>query len=232
MKKKLGIVTFSTIGIVYLVLNVILFILINRIMPQQFSNGVFWFVWFMTFIFNAGVSILVFLFYKSSSKYDDVTVPPLIFVMGAFNVVYIILGLILMFIPPLKITLAIILELLVTAAYALFLIYFFSVTNHMKANNANKKVVFIRSLCVDLDHANQFVTDQELQNKIKQLSEDVRFSDPMSQGEIVDLDAKLQEIIQAIVINAMEKRFDVVNELVDKASIQLKYRNAKCKMLK
>ena len=232
MKKKIGILTFSAIGIVYLVLNVILFVLISNIMPQQLKNGVFWFVWFMTFLFNAGVSSLVFFLYKSSNKYDDVTVPPLIYVMGCFNAAYLVLGLILMFIPPLTITVAIILELLITAAYALFLIYFFSVTNYMKANNATKKVVFIRSLCVDLDHANEFITDVELQNKIKQLSEDVRYSDPMSSGEVVQLDEQLQQLVQSIVVHAMEKNYDVVNELVDKTNIQLKYRNAKCKMLK
>ena len=232
MKKKLGFTILATQGIIYLVLNVILFIIIKKAMPQQLKNGVFWFVWSMTFVFNALVNVGVLKFYKSNSKYDDVTVPPLIYLMVCFNAAYLVLGLIFMFIPKLPFTVALIFELILTAAYALLMIYYFGVVNYMKSNSAAPKVLFIRSLYVDVDHAIQFVEDDSLKAKMQQLSEDIRFSDPMSKGEVIQLDEALQSLIQQIVVSAMEKNFDAVNELVDKASVQLKYRNAKCRMLK
>ena len=86
--------------------------IINKHLDEQFQNGVFWFVWAMTFIFNGGLTCGVYFLYKSNKKYDDITVPALIYVMGIFNVIYILLGLILMFIPSVKFTLALILELI------------------------------------------------------------------------------------------------------------------------
>ncbi len=232
MKKKSGLVLLSSVGIIYLVLNVILFIIINKTMPHQFKNGTFWFVWVMTFIFNAIVDCGIFAFYKGKEKYDVATVPALIYIMAIFNAVYIVLGLILMFIPKTKFTLALIFELIITAAYALFFIYFFSALGHMKKHDASKKVVFIRSLQADVDYAKDIVEDADLKKKLEALSEDIRFSDPMSQGEIIALDEKIQMTVGSILANAMDKNYDALNELVDNASKQLKYRNAKIKMLK
>ena len=232
MKKKSGIVLLASVGIVYLVLNVILFIVLNKTMAEQFKNGVFWFVWVMTFIANGIVDVAIFLTHKSKEKYDIATIPTLIYIMGIFNGIYILLGLILMFIPKTTFTIALILELILSAAYALALVYYFAAVGHMKKHDATKKVLFIRSLTADIDYAKDLVEDQELKNKLAMLSEDIRFSDPMSQEEILSLDEKIQTTVGLIVANAMDKNYDALNELVENASNQLKYRNAKVKMLK
>ena len=51
-------------------------------------------------------------------------------------------------------------------------------------------------------------------------------------NEIIELDKGLQSVIQDIVVFSMEKNYEKVNELTEKASMQLKYRNAKCKIMK
>lgn len=232
MKKKGGLILLATVGIIYVVINVILFVIMNNVLPEQLKNGVFWFVWAMTFIFNAILDCGIFFTHKSKEKYDIATVPALVYVMGIFNAIYLVLGLILMFIPKTTFTVAIILELILTAAYILFLIYFYAAVGHMKKNDASKKVVFIRSLQADVDYAKEMIEDADLKKKLEQLSEDIRFSDPMSQGEIIALDEKIQMTVGLILANAMEKNYDALNELVDNASKQLKYRNAKVKMLK
>lgn len=232
MKKRIGTTLLPLIGIAYVVINVILFILINKHMSEQFSNGVFWFVWVMTFIFNGGVTCGVYFYYKSSKKYDAITIPALIYVMGIFNIIYLVLGLILMFIPSVKFTLALILELVLTGAYAAFLIMFNNAVGYMKEHNADEKVKSIRLLKAQVDNAISFVDNPQIIKDLNALSEEIRFSDPMSVPQLKPMEDQIQIKVGEILVAAMNKDYDALPNLIDTARKQLKARNANIAILK
>lgn len=232
MKKRVGATLLTTVGVVYVVLNVILFILINKHFDEQFKNGVFWFVWAMTFIFNGALTCGVYFLYKNNKKYDDITVPALIYVMGIFNVIYIVLGLILMFIPSVKFTLALILELILTGAYIVFLVMFKNVVGYMRANNADEKVKSIRLLKAQIDNAISYVDDPEIVKQLAAFAEEIRFSDPMSVPQLQAMEDQIQIKVGEILVAAMEKDYDTLPNLIETARKQLKARNANIAILK
>ena len=232
MKKRVGTTLFTLLGIVYVIINVILFILIDKHLEEQLSNGVFWFVWAMTFVFTAGVTCFIYFTYKTSKQYDDITVPALIYVMGIFNVIYIVLGLILMFIPSVKFTLALVLELILTGGLIGFLVMFKNVTGYMKDNNAAEKVKAVRMLKLEVDQAVGYVDNPEIIKALNELSEEIRFSDPMSSLQLRAIEEQIELIVGEILVAAMEKDYESLPTLIDKARKQLKVRNAKCAILK
>ena len=106
-----------SILLIYGLLNVILFVIITSKMEDQLENSTFWFVWAFTFIVNylgvLGCSYLA----KEKTKNDFVNNTPLYFSMYLFSFIYILLGMILMFIPSVQFTLALILEAIVSILY-------------------------------------------------------------------------------------------------------------------
>lgn len=91
-----------------------------------------------------------------------------------------------------------------------------------------EKVVFIKQLKLRVD---LIETDNvELAKKIKELSEDVRYSDPMSHSKLVDIENSLARVIDELTdsINDAPKALDLCHQ----ASKMLKTRNEQCKMYK
>lgn len=223
-----------SILLIYGLLNVILFVIITSKMEEQLENSTFWFVWAFTFIVNylgvLGCSYLA----KEKTKNDFVNNTPLYFSMYLFSFIYILLGMILMFIPSVQFTLALILEAIVSILYIVTVLFLYNAISHIKSNDAKqaKKVFYIRNLQTEVDFCLGLVKENENKKLLIQLQEAIRYSDPMSDDSLESTEQQIELLVNRIKNECIVSNEQAIKELVDNLLNLIKYRNEKVKQLK
>ena len=89
-----------------------------------------------------------------------------------------------------------------------------------------KKVFYIRELQADIELLADNETNADVKTALTQLAEKIRFSDPMSNGQLVDLENEISSRIAELKIASNKA------ELITELSSLLDERNKKCKILK
>lgn len=89
-----------------------------------------------------------------------------------------------------------------------------------------KKVFYIKELQADVEMLAEGETDASVKSALNQLSEKIRFSDPMSSDELRELEEQITRKISQL--KAVEDKLPIVNEI----DLLLTERNKKCKILK
>lgn len=223
-----------SILLIYGLLNVILFVIITSKMEDQLENSTFWFVWAFTFIVNylgvLGCSYLA----KEKTKNDFVNNTPLYFSMYLFSFIYILLGMILMFIPSVQFTLALILEAIVSIFYIVTVLFLYNAISHIKSNDEKqaKKVFYIRNLQTEVDFCLGLVKENENKKLLIQLQEAIRYSDPMSDDSLESTEQQIELLVNRIKNECIVSNEQAIKELVDNLLNLIKYRNEKVKQLK
>ena len=89
-----------------------------------------------------------------------------------------------------------------------------------------KKVVYIRELQADIELLADNETNADVKKALTQLAEKIRFSDPMSNEQLADLEDKISTKIEELKTNSSQ--LEIITEL----NSLLDERNKKCKILK
>lgn len=236
MRKKLRNISLVSLLLIYIVLNLILFITVEDVIDNQLSNPAFWITWIFTFPVNL-IILLVGYFYTGKSNNDDeILIPPLVYIILTFNVIYLTSGMISSYKPAAIYDwrFALIYELIVTVVYIIAVLFVTFGISYIRGNQkyTKKKVMYIRELWTSLEVCYEYVENQVVLAKLKQLAEDIRFSDPMTHESLGDIEAEISVLVDTICNEATSKNIDALPELIDQASAKLKFRNAKCKILK
>ena len=93
-------------------------------------------------------------------------------------------------------------------------------------NKIEKKVFYIKSLCAEVAIIAQKEKDPNIKKQLKQLEECLRFSDPISSDQLVEIEA---EIVSKV--KELDKVQDKTQLIIDLNAL-LKERNVKIKILK
>ena len=131
---------------------------------------------------------------------------------------------------PLAYQIALIINLIVGAVFAIIIVSLYAASGKIDASEkyTAEKVIFIKQLKYKLD---SIETDNvDLEKKIKELAEDVRFSDQMSHSKLAEIEGELDSAINELVDNASNT--EVAFTLCTKVAKLLKSRNEQCKMYK
>ena len=134
-----------------------------------------------------------------------------------------------------KIGIPLAIELALTIAYAVVLMFAFLGVSYIEGNQklVKQKVFYIRDLKSDIDISLSSVTDAGIKKELEKLSEAIRFSDPMSHASLADTEAELSSLVRSIVLDArMGESGEELTAKIKKAFYVLEYRNEKCKILK
>lgn len=91
---------------------------------------------------------------------------------------------------------------------------------------AQKKVFYVRELQADVELLANGEKDSEIKTALMQLAEKIRFSDPMSNEQLVDLEDRISE--KTAELKTAANRAKIIAEL----NSLLDERNKKCKILK
>ena len=94
------------------------------------------------------------------------------------------------------------------------------------------KTRFIKLLRADVEMLVEKCTDPGLKPKLGALAEAVRYSDPMSDESLFELEKELALTVSNCDQAITDARYEEAAQLCEKASLLLKERNKKCKALK
>jgi hypothetical protein len=230
MKKNNKLLFLISTTLVYVLANVILFLTVP---DGRTSSKVFWLVW----TFMSPVSLLatfgIFLWStRKSANLVNWTVS--LYLIGIFTVAYFVVGFIFAYLPWKSVTLPLILDLIITVAYAIATIYCLRGATYIQTEQAHvkEKVLTIRLLKADVDECETLAKTESLKAALKAFSEDVRFSDPMSHPSLAGIESEIFALIADVSVKIKNNEETEAEALVKDAQTRLKNRNARCLILK
>jgi hypothetical protein len=231
MSKKIRTYILASVGLIFGLLNLILFLTIP---VERLSTFSFWFSWSFAFIINYLAILFVILYSSKIKKYEDITTPPSLYICGIFTLVYLILGFIFMYWKNISWKPVFVFEILTTIAYFITLFFVLIGTSYINNNNKKQKekVFYIRDLASDVEYANSMVNNIEIKNVLNKLQEDIRFSDPMSHDSLARIEDELKELVFRLIQAAQENNENDLVIITKEIDLKLKYRNNKCINLK
>ena len=126
------------------------------------------------------------------------------------------------------------LQIILFAVYLVFAISCFlaKTTIDDVRTRVKDKTQYMKYLRSDVEMLCEKCGDAKLKPRLLKLAEAVRFSDPMSDEALADLEGVLSMTISECDHAITEQRFDEAEKLCEKASLLLLERNKKCKALK
>ena len=236
MKNKLKNISLVSLLLVYVILNVVIFLTVPDIVKDQFSNPAFWITWSFIFPVNIIITLVVYVYISKGSGIEELTIPPVIYVLLTFNSIYLISGMKTVYLPEELYSwkIALIVNLAITIVYIIALLFVTFGISYIRRNQTytKKKVLYIRELYTTIDAACSYVDDKVLLNNLKKLSENIRFSDPMTSESLANIEAEIAVLVDSIYEQAIAKNFEGIQSMIDNCDAKIKLRNAKCKILK
>jgi len=229
MKKTFGF--FSAIWAIALALfNVIVFVTPNI---AKFSET-FWTGYIFITIAFIGQLICAFFAFKPSDKQKVFYNIPLVTIGYTGLIVMLVVGTICMIVPTLPNWIGIIVCLLVlgiTSIAVLTATFAASVVTEID-QRIKTKTFFIKSLTVDAEHLMNTAKTNELKALAKKVYEAVRYSDPMSNAVLVEVEEKIQNGFSDFENAVNGEDFELASSTADELLSLIDVRNKKCKLLK
>lgn len=222
MKNNKG-MAYAVLAIAFVLFNVIAFAV-----PTT-KTATFWTAYaFTTIAFASQIVIWKFAFKGADTLKSKFLGIPLISVGITYLIVQIIAFVIFMALPLTASWIAIVVCALILGVSAICLIG--TETGREEINRVEekveKKVFYIKALQVDIEMLASTETDADIKSALTKLAEKIRFSDPMSNDALVDLEAEI--IAKVKELKTAENKAEIITVL-DSLVIE---RNKKAKLLK
>jgi len=196
----------------------------------------FWIGWVFSLIATAITTALPYLMVKSGKEVKSILDGfSVYFVTICYFGAQLVLGFLCMILNDNLVVLQLILELILHAAYAFFIIASFLGKNIISGleQEQKEKVYFVKSIASDLGLVAGKITDPELKKKAEKVAEIAKYSDPMSNQTLAGLEAtistKVEELKDAV---ADGKTAEEIGAIIDRIEEKFLERNEKCKLLK
>lgn len=221
-------------AIALVVFNVITFVVTNETVGLSSVGSSFWVGYaFVTIVF-IGNLICSLIFFKEENKGKVFLNIPIINFAYSALIVSLIVGAVAMAVPQIPYWIGIIVDVLVLAFYAIAIVKASAAANIV--NDVEQKVkaqtFFIKSLTVDADSLMARANNDEMKAETKKVYEAIRYSDPMSNDALIDVEQRIKEKLDALT-DAVIADDLVSTETCTKQIITLiTERNNKCKTLK
>ena len=154
---------------------------------------------------------------------------PVLHIGIAYMIIQLIVSIIMMAVPGIPLWIAIIVD-VVILAISCALVTSGGVARTAIEDTEGKiqaKTSFIKSLKADVDILLSKETDSEVRDALRKLSDEIRFSDPMSNNALDNIEAEISDKLISVSA-AGENKKNVISEI----SGLIKQRNIKCKALK
>lgn len=191
---------------------------------------VFWLGYFFALFALITMALTLVLYFGKPVKEDKFLSLPAVKVSWAYFVLQTALSIWEMIAFPLPYLPALIINLVVGAIFAIIVLSLYAAAGKIDKSEqyTAEKVIFIKQLKLKLESIE--TDDVDLAKKIKELAEDVRFSDQMSHSKLAEIESELDSTVDALVGSVLDVENATV--LCSKAAKLLKTRNEQCKMYK
>lgn len=192
--KKSWIMTAMIYAIIFAVFNLLVFIIANE------KNGVFWMSYaFMclAFVIQIGSMLLALRSLETETVFMGIPLASLSFY---YFFAAIFVGAVFMFFQNAPFKLALLLQILIVAVYAIVAIMALMSRNAVQDVNDHLKenVQAIKTLTIDVDVFIPQVSDPALKKALRRVSETIKYSDPMSNNAVVDIEEQIMQTVNAL----------------------------------
>lgn len=224
---------FISIGVILLAMyNIVLF----AIAGFADHEAPFW-ISYVFVLLAFGMAVLTFVYLGKSGMIlrDWLFGYPIMYHCAIYIAVELVLSVIFMlFEYDLGWALSFVLQILLMGVYAVFMLSCFASKTAITqvGEKVEKKTRYIALLQADVQVLSQKCDDPELKAKLQKFAEDIRFSDPMSDPSLCDLETSLSAAVVACGEALQDNNITLAAQLQRKAVDLLAERNAKCKALK
>ena len=222
MSKNKG-MAYAVLGIIFVIFNVIAFAI-----PTA-KTATFWVAYIFTVIaFALQLIIWIFAFKGADTLKSKFLGIPLISVGVIYLLVQIVAVAVFMALSFVPSWIAIVVCILILGVSAVCLIGAETgreEVNHIE-HKVSKKVFYIKSLQIDVEMLAKAEADADTKIALTNLAEKIRFSDPMSDELLAELEAKIRNKFEELKL--AEQKATIINEL----TLLIEERNKKCKLLK
>lgn len=223
LSKGQGISLFSVI-IIFGIFNTVVFL------APLAHTVVFWLGNFFALFALITIGLTLVLYFRNSVKEEKFLSLPAVKTAWTYFVLQTALSLWEMIAFPYPYLVALIGNLVLGAIFSIIILSLYATSSRI--DNAEQftaeKVIFVKQLKLRLDSIE--TENIELSKRIKELSEDVHYSDAMSHSKLKDIEDNLADVVDDLAenISDTEKAFDLCNQ----AAKLLKTHNEQCKMYK
>ena len=218
----------STKGYVILVILFALVSIIAFAVPTA-KTATFW----IAYVFTAAAFAAQIIIWKTALGKEETLKSkflgfPVVHIGIVYAVLQVIAFAVFMFVPTLPTWSAIVVCSVIAGISAVCMISADAGRNEIERVEAKvqKKVFYIRELQADIELLADNESDATVKTALTQLAEKIRFSDPMSNEQIADLENKIS--IKAAEIKTAASKLEIITEL----NSLLDERNKKCEILK
>ena len=188
-------------GLIYVILLGVFNLLVFTISKSR--NDVFWLSYgFMTLAFVVQI-VSMFLSFKSA----DVETAFFGIPLASFSVFYLgaelVIGALFMIFQMASLTLALVIQVLVLAVFSIIAIISLLSRDTVQqiSDNVKEHVSNLKSVLVDIEMLMDGCTDPELKASLRKLSETVKYSDPISNEAVADVEQRIMRKISELRIN-------------------------------
>ena len=188
-------------GLIYVILLGVFNLLVFTISKSR--NDVFWLSYgFMTLAFVVQI-VSMFMSFKSA----DVETAFFGIPLASFSVFYLcaelVIGALFMIFQMASFTLALVIQVLVLAVFLIIAIISLLARDTVQqiSDNVKEHVSNLKSVLVDIEMLMDGCTDPELKADLRKLSETVKYSDPISNEAVADVEQRIMRKISELRIN-------------------------------
>ncbi len=232
-----GIVSISVLAMIFIVYNICLFV-IDGFVTGFYNGPCFWTSYAMMILafIVVGAALLITTLMKAEPK-DAFLRLPIFYHTIIYFVLELIASIAFMIIDvfaPYLWFVGVPVQLIMLAVFVAIIISSFFVKSHIQNldNQVKDKTNFIRLLKVDVDMIAENATDEEVRSAFVGLSEQVRYSDPMSHESLFELEKQILECLSFAKRCVEQGKNDAALKNCEIASRLLFERNEKTKVLK
>ena len=197
-------------------------------------GGAFWVGYIFITIAFIGQLVCAFFTFKPRDRQKVFYNIPLITISYVGLIVMLVVGTACMAIPDLPNWIGIIVCLLVLAITSIALLkatFAASVVTDID-QRVKVKTFFVKSLTVDAEHLMNSAKTAELKALTKKIYEAVRYSDPMSNAVLVEVEEKIQNGFSDFENAVTGGDYELASSTADELLSLIDIRNKKCKLLK
>lgn len=221
-------------AILFAVFNAVCFITPNEVAGMTKFGGAFWAGYIFVTLAFFGQLACAYVAFKAENNQKLFYNLPLITVSYTGLIVTLVAGVLCMALPNLPNWVGILACLLILAFTAIAIVKASAAATAVSDidQRVATKTAFIRSLTVDAEHLMNTAKTAELKDLAKKVYEAVRYSDPMSDAALVEIEEKMKngfaDLENAVEAGDAELAASVAGELLSLVDL----RNKKCKLLK
>lgn len=151
-----------------------------------------------------------------------------------YLILQVIFSFVCMFVPVIPGWVALIVSAVLTAFFVIQILSVFITRNIVGGidEKVKNQTIFIRFLSVELETMAAKSTDQAISAELSKIKEAVRYSDPMSNPALQDVESRISEQCRILEYAVTSNQLEQVKMICNQIGLLLTERNQKCKLLK